>query len=44
VIPEIEILAKLLEHNWVTNNTMVQWKRLQTDMEWFPHPLQTYTR
>ena len=25
------------------NEALVQWLRLQTHMEWFPHPLQTYT-
>ena len=36
--------AEILGHCLELNEAFVQWLRLQTHMEWFPHPLHTYTR
>jgi hypothetical protein len=33
-----------MDHCWVPNDTIMQWLRLSSHMEWFPHPLQTYKR
>ncbi len=35
--------ADFLGHNKATNDARVDWLRPKTHMEWFPHPLHTYT-
>jgi hypothetical protein len=44
VAAEFRELADFLGHSEATNDVKVQWLRPQTHMEWFPHPLHTYTR
>ncbi len=44
VATEFRELADFLGHSKATNDVKVQWLRPQTRMEWFPHPLHTYTR
>jgi hypothetical protein len=44
VAVEFRELADLLGHGETTNDVKVQWLRPKTHMEWFPHPLHTYTR
>jgi len=44
VAAEFRELADFLGHSKATNDVKVQWLRPQTHMEWFPHPLHTYTR
>ena len=34
--------AEILVHCWAANNTIVQWLRLQSNIEWFPHPPPSY--
>jgi len=36
--------AEIMDHCWVSKDTIMQWLRLSSHMEWFPHPLQTQTR
>jgi hypothetical protein len=43
VCPEFTKLADFLDHSKATNDVKVHWLRPQTHMEWFPHPLHTYT-
>jgi hypothetical protein len=44
VAAEFRELADFLGHSKATNDVKVQWLRPQTHMEWFLHPLHTYTR
>ncbi len=44
VAAEFRKLADFLGHSETTNDVKVQWLRPKTHMEWFPHPLHTYTR
>jgi hypothetical protein len=37
------ILKDFLGHSEAANEVKVHWLRHQTDMEWFPHPLNSYT-
>ena len=34
--------ATILGHHWAQKEVIVHWLRLQTLVEWFPHPLHTY--
>ncbi len=43
VCPEFRELADFLGHSKATNDARVDWLRPKTHMEWFPHPLHTYT-
>jgi hypothetical protein len=36
--------GEIMDLCWVSNDTIMQWLRLSSRMEWFPHPLETYTR
>jgi hypothetical protein len=36
--------AEIMDHCWVSNDTIMQWLRLSSHMEWFPHPFQTCKR
>jgi hypothetical protein len=44
VAAEFRELADFLGHSDTTNDVKVQWLRPKTHMEWFLHPLHTYTR
>ena len=43
--PTLGKTAEILVYCWATNDTRVlQWLRLWSNLEWFPHPLSTYKR
>jgi hypothetical protein len=44
VAAEFRELADFMGHSEAINDVKVQWLRPQIHMEWFPHPLHTYTR
>ena len=41
---DLESQLKIIDHCWVPNDTIMQWLRLSSHMEWVLHPLQTYKR
>ena len=43
VCPKFRDLADFLGHSEATNDARVDWLSSKTHMEWFPHPLHTYT-
>jgi hypothetical protein len=36
--------GEIMDLCWVSNDTIMQWLRLSSHMEWFPHPLQRHKR
>jgi hypothetical protein len=43
VLAQIGKSAEISCPRWrATNNTIMQWLRFYTNMEWFPHPLSAY--
>jgi hypothetical protein len=43
VCPKFRELADFLGHSEATNDARLDWLRPKTHMEWFPHPIHTYT-
>ncbi len=43
VCPKFRELADFLGHSEATNDVKVKWLKPKAYIEWFPHPLHTYT-